>query len=151
MSGHAITIDQLDEIARESNVTFRPGDILLVRTGWTKWYDEHNEADHNQYVADAYAWVGVKGCAETLEWLWNHHFAAVGGDSNGFEVVPMDEDYRLHDFLLSYWGMPIGEMFDLEALAVECEQQQRWSFFFTSAPLNLPGGVASPPNAVCIF
>ncbi|CAK7235151.1 hypothetical protein SCUCBS95973_009172 [Sporothrix curviconia] len=151
MSGHAITVAQLDEMAEEANITFRPGDILLVRTGWTKWYDEHNEEDHNKYVANAYAWVGVKGCEETLKWLWNHHFAAVGGDSNGFEVVPMDENYRLHDFLLSYWGMPIGEMFDVEALAAECERQQRWSFFFTSAPLNLPGGVASPPNAVCVF
>ena len=43
------------------------------------------------------------------------------------------------------------EMFDVEALAAECARQKRWSFFFTSAPLNLPGGVASPPNAVCVF
>ncbi len=42
-------------------------------------------------------------------------------------------------------------MFDLEALAKECEAQKRWSFFFTSAPLNLPGGIASPPNALAIL
>jgi len=57
----------------------------------------------------------------------------------------------LHDFLLPGWGMPIGEMWDLEALAAECERQQRWTFFLTSSPLNLPGGVASPPNALAIF
>jgi hypothetical protein len=49
------------------------------------------------------------------------------------------------------WGMPIGEMWDLEKLAEECKRQQRWSFFFTSAPLNTKGGVASPPNAVAVF
>jgi hypothetical protein len=49
------------------------------------------------------------------------------------------------------WGMPIGEMWDLEALAAECEKQQRWTFFLTSAPLNVTGGVASPPNALAIF
>ncbi|OAA63601.1 hypothetical protein SPI_03764 [Niveomyces insectorum RCEF 264] len=151
MSAHAITVDELDEIARDSGVTFRPGDILLLRTGWTKWYDEHDEADHLKFVANAYAWVGVKSCEATMAWLWNHHFAAVAGDSNGWEVVPQDKNWQLHDYLLAQWGMPIGEMFDVEALAEECARQKRWSFFFTSAPLNLPGGVASPPNALAIF
>jgi hypothetical protein len=47
--------------------------------------------------------------------------------------------------------MPIGEMWDLERLAEECEKHQRWSFFLTSAPLNTKGGVASPPNAIAVF
>jgi hypothetical protein len=47
--------------------------------------------------------------------------------------------------------MPIGEMWDLEALAEECKKQNRWSFFLTSAPLNLKGGAASPPNALAVF
>lgn len=47
--------------------------------------------------------------------------------------------------------MPIGELFDLEDLADQCEKTQRWSFFFTSEPLNVVGGVASPPNALAIF
>jgi hypothetical protein len=37
------------------------------------------------------------------------------------------------------WGMMIGEMFDLEALAKQCEEKQRWSFFFMSSPMNVPG------------
>lgn len=49
------------------------------------------------------------------------------------------------------WGMPLGELWDLEALAIACEEEKRWSFFLTSAPLNNPGGIASPPNAVAIF
>jgi len=57
----------------------------------------------------------------------------------------------LHDNLLALFGMPIGEMFDLEKLAETCKSHNRWSFFFTSAPLNFPGGVASPPNAICVL
>jgi len=57
----------------------------------------------------------------------------------------------LHDNLLALFGMPIGEMFDLEKLAETCKSHNRWSFLFTSAPLNFPGGVASPPNAICIL
>ncbi|KXJ87544.1 hypothetical protein Micbo1qcDRAFT_215975 [Microdochium bolleyi] len=151
MSDHAVGVKELDAMAADAGVVFRPGDILLVRMGWTKWYDEHGDEDRAKYVTNAYAWAGVRGCEETLEWLWDHHFAAVASDNNGFEVVPMDDAWRLHDFLLPGWGMPIGEMWDLEALAVECERQQRWTFFLTSSPLNLPGGVASPPNALAIF
>ena len=52
---------------------------------------------------------------------------------------------------LGLWGMPMGELWDLEELAEECKRQNRWSFFFTSSPLNIQGGVASPPNALAIF
>lgn len=54
-------------------------------------------------------------------------------------------------------GLPVltpsaeGELFDLEKLAEECKQQKRWSFFFTSAPLHIRGGVGSPPNTIVIF
>jgi hypothetical protein len=45
----------------------------------------------------------------------------------------------------------LGELFDLEALAAICARTQRWSFFFTSSPLNYMGAVASPPNAMAIL
>jgi hypothetical protein len=57
----------------------------------------------------------------------------------------------MHETLLSGFGLPIGELFDLEALAQECKRQNRWSFFVTSQPLNVIGGVGSPPNALAIF
>jgi len=57
----------------------------------------------------------------------------------------------LHNFLLAFWGTPIGELWDLEALAKMCEKNQRWSFFVASAPLNLEGGIASPSNAIAIM
>lgn len=44
-----------------------------------------------------------------------------------------------------------GELFDLEALARTCQEFQRWTFFVASVPLNMPGGVSSPPNAMAIF
>lgn len=57
----------------------------------------------------------------------------------------------LHDHFLAMWGTPIGELWNLEELAEECRKENKWSFFFTSAPLNVPGGVASPPNALAIL
>ena len=62
-----------------------------------------------------------------------------------------DEQFRMHETILSGFGLPIGELFDLEELAKECKKQKRWTFFMTSEPLNLVGGVGSPPNAVAIL
>ena len=47
--------------------------------------------------------------------------------------------------------MPIGELFDLEKLGKHCKETGRWSFFVTSEVVNVPGGVASPPNILAIF
>jgi len=47
--------------------------------------------------------------------------------------------------------MPIGEYFDLEALSQTCKETGRYTFFFTSWPLNIIGGAASPPNAAAYF
>ena len=35
--------------------------------------------------------------------------------------------------------MPLGEMVDLERLAQMCKEKNRWTFFVTSAPANVPG------------
>lgn len=34
---------------------------------------------------------------------------------------------------------PLGEMVDLEKLAQTCREKNRWTFFVTSAPANVPG------------
>lgn len=49
----------------------------------------------------------------------------------------------LHEWLLTEWGTPIGEMWDLETLSKVCEKENRWSFFLTSAPLHVKGGVGT--------
>jgi hypothetical protein len=60
----------------------------------------------------------------------------------------MVSEFRL---LFADLGFLVGEIFDLEALAETCKELNRYSFFVTSMPLNMPGGVSSPPNAMAIF
>lgn len=45
--------------------------------------------------------------------------------------------------------MPLGEMLDLEKLALKCREQNRWMFFFSSAPANVPGKFYDP--APCLL
>lgn len=153
----AVPLRVLQEIATASNITFRPGDILFIRCGFTKAYNALSPSDEaliSQRPTPDF--IGVEAGEATLRWLWQNQFAAVASDAPSFERAPIagphaDIEHMLHQWLLPRWGMPIGEMFDLERLAEECERRGRWSFFVTSAPLRVPGGVASPPNAIAIF
>jgi hypothetical protein len=47
--------------------------------------------------------------------------------------------------------MPLGEMLDLERLAAKCKEKKKYTFFFTSMPANMPGGVGSHVNGQAIF
>ena len=152
-SRHEITAAEVETVAREQGVKFQVGDILIVRSGWVKWYLEQNQAQRETLVANPpYQAVGMAQGDETLRFLWDNHFAAVAGDAIAFEAYPPHKERGfMHETILALWGMPIGEMFYLEALAEECAASQRYEFFFTSAPLNKLGGVASPPNALAIL
>ena len=46
------------------------------------------------------------------------------------------------------FGMPIGELWSLDALADDCARDGVYEFFLVAKPLNLPNGVGSPSNAV---
>ena len=62
-----------------------------------------------------------------------------GGKSDAYKVeeVRLGEGGSLHEVLLSGWGCPIGEMFDLEGLAKMCRKEGRSSFFVSSVPLKV--------------
>ncbi len=133
-----------------------PGDVLLVRVGWTKAYRAMSQ-DQKEELARETKSPGIEGSQRMARWLWEQHIAAVGSDSPGLEAIPppqagdfMEATDLLHFHMLSFFGMPIGEMWNLEALADDCAADNRYEFFFTSAPLNIPGGVGSPPNALAI-
>lgn len=150
---HSITHTDLAAAAAEQGVAFKQGDILLVRSGFTKWYNEcADTAERDRITSSQFTYAGVTPTPESIRWMWERHFAAVAGDAVAFESLPYaDTGLLFHDFFLSLWGTPIGEAWDLEGLAETCERLGRWSFLITSAPLNVPGGVASPPNAIAIF
>jgi hypothetical protein len=56
----------------------------------------------------------------------------------------------VHFSLLALLGLPLGELFDLDALADAVAADGRSACLLTSAPLRLRHGVASPANALAI-
>jgi kynurenine formamidase len=147
----AIGADLLDEVARAEGVTVEPGDILLVRTGWTGWYAGLSPAQRAS-VTGATPQPGLEPVERTAAWLWDHHVAAVAADNLALETMPLEaaEGSFLHFWLIPCLGMPIGELWWLDDLARACAADRRWVFQLVSAPLNVRGGVGSPPNALAI-
>ncbi|KAF1970224.1 hypothetical protein BU23DRAFT_218444 [Bimuria novae-zelandiae CBS 107.79] len=166
---HAIPYSELAACGKAQGIDIRPtaqggdiriGDILLIRSGWKETYDSKTPSErcaaalrhgNGEPGDDGQRWAGVAQEEEVLDWLHDCYFAAVGGDAPAFEVWPTQKEYHLHEYVLALWGMPLGEMMDLERLAEKCRERGRWFFFFTSAPANCPGGVSSHVNGTAIF
>ncbi|CAJ2501306.1 Uu.00g041590.m01.CDS01 [Anthostomella pinea] len=158
LDGHRITVEEVETVAKDQGVEFQHGDVLIVRTGLTEVLQAPTPEDFAKLQDGTQS--GMHGVAESAKWLWNKHFAAVAGDAIAFEaLMPLKEDgtvgspndLYLHPWLLSLFGMPIGELWDLKALSTHCEKSGRYSFMLTSVPLNIPGLVGSPPNAMAVF
>src|SRR5580698_10374592 len=164
----AIEIEDLMATLDAQGVEIEVGDILLLRTGWISWYRGLGEEARNKLAeTTGIAACGLQRGVESARALWNLHISAIAADNPALEVMPFgfgnrDEakhwtedpgraaETMLHFSLLGLLGIPIGEFFDLDALAEDCASDGRYAVLLTSAPLNLLAGVASPPNALAI-
>ncbi|CAK7203610.1 hypothetical protein SEUCBS139899_006347 [Sporothrix eucalyptigena] len=158
-TSHPISVEDLQACARDQGVTFETGDILLVRCGWVAKYGTLDAAGR-QVLADKktlpeHTYAGLEQSAAMIDFLHDNYFAAAVADNPMLEMWPpksfSTKDYCLHAFLLPMWGMPIGELWDLEALAEKCNATGRYSFFLTSSPDYVHGSVGSHSNALAIF
>ncbi|OCK84665.1 hypothetical protein K432DRAFT_389370 [Lepidopterella palustris CBS 459.81] len=159
LSTHPIKAEDLKACAKAQGVEFKKGDILLIRSGWKVGYESMTAEEKLAWCDKTpTTWTGVETSIDNARFFWDTGFSACGGDAPGFEQIPFPksdpgglESYHLHEIMLGGWGMPIGEMFNLERLSEECFKHKRWTFFLASMPLNVPNGAASPPNIVAIF
>ena len=104
MDGHRITVAELEAVAEHQGVEFRPGDVLIVRTGYTE-YLEDPKPELFAKMADKLQIAGVHGAVETVRWVWDHRFAAVAGDSPAFEAISaVNEDGTPSDSLYDLGG-----------------------------------------------
>ncbi|KAF5650315.1 hypothetical protein F25303_4456 [Fusarium sp. NRRL 25303] len=159
MSSYEIPFDQIIKTLEFQNMSLeslRAGDIIVIRFGYLSQY-ENMDAAKREYLDKLYQTqkpdnIGLKPSEELLRFLWNTKIAAICGDARSLEVWPCkDLEWHLHEWLLAGWGMPIGELFYLEELAKTCKKLGRYTFFMSSSPMNVPGAVASPPNALAFF
>lgn len=153
MRKDAFTVAEIERALDAQGTVLQPGTILLLRTGWMEAYerldDERRQAMSSFENVES---LGLEPSRETVAWLWNHRVAAIGTDCPAVEPAPLElaDEGLLHYRALPLLGLPLGELFSLAALAEDCAADNRYEFMLVSAPLNVEGGIASPPNAVAI-
>lgn len=144
-----IDADMLRAAAEQTPI--EPGDVVCLRTGWMEHYWNCDQAARSR-LADSRRWPGLSASAAMAELLWDWRISALIADNPAVEVSPGQPEVGfLHRRLIPLLGLPLGELFDLEQLADRCAALGRGEFLFVSVPLNLPGGVGSPGNAVAML
>jgi hypothetical protein len=154
----AIGPDLLKATLERQGTEPTPGDLLIVRTGWLEWYQGLPEDERESLAARwsanrAMATLpGISPSRETAAWLWNSRFSLLALDNPTAEALPyLPAEGWAHHRLLALLGLPIGELWDVSKLSQVCATHRRWSFLLSVAPLNLPGGVATPANAYAVL
>jgi len=155
-----LSTEDIEKIAKKQGVEFKHGDVIIIRSGFTEGLTGQTGEKQGELMG-SHKVCGVYGSPDTAKWFWNKRFAAVAGDMIAFEQIPPVDpktgekgsikDLVLHQYFLANFGMAIGELWDLKALSETCHKLGRYSFLLTSVPLNVPGGIGSPPNALAVF
>jgi len=159
-----IPVSDLDAALDWQGSTILPGDILMIRTGWLAYVRAQGNRTGNSLQSP-----GLEQSEGTASWLWNHHVAVAAADNIALEawpatgstlvveaeasgrMPPSSHSGMLHRILIPLLGLTIGELWDLDTLALTCARRQRYDVFITAQPLNLLGGVGSPANVMAIL
>jgi kynurenine formamidase len=150
LAGETIDADELRDIVVAQQVELRPGDVLCIRTGWIEAY-RALDTEARLAIAQTIRVSGLAGSEDVARFLWDSHAIAVAADNPTVEVAPGDAAVgSLHRRLIPMLGFAVSELLDLERLAELCAADGRWDFLFVAVPLNIPGGISSPANAVAI-
>ena len=123
-----ITPGHLDRALKHE---IHPGDIVLLRTGWARFFD-----DAKRYVNN----VTAPGPAiDGARWLSSRKIFAAGADTVAFEKSP-SLTMPVHVHLLVHSGIHIVEVLNLEELARDGVHE----FLFVAAPMNIRGATGAP-------
>jgi kynurenine formamidase len=135
--GYPISRKDIQEAIALQGVEIKPGDVVLVRTGWARYWD--NPSLFNDHE-------GVPGVTlEAARFLVEAGIRLTGADTTAYEVVP-SKSMEVHVFLLAEQGIQIMEMLNLEELAREKVHR----FVFIVIPLKIKGGTGSPIRPIAI-
>ena len=132
----AVTPQHLESAARAQKVAIGKGDVVLLRSGWARFWN-----DAGRYITGGAGNVasGPGPELEAARWLSAHGIFAAGSDTVAFEHVPAAE-MPVHVHLLVESGIHIIEALNLEELA----RRRVYEFVFVATPLKIRGATGSP-------
>lgn len=142
-AGQEITAEDLQATAKAEGVEIQPGDSVLIRTGFGKYF----EADRAKYA-------GFRpGPGENAaRWLASKSIFLTGDDQMSYEVVPQKGTvFPCHRILIADSGIYLVENLNLEELSKALAEQKSYEFILVLNPPRLRGATGAPVNAFAII
>ena len=141
--GQEITAEDLEATAKAQAVEIKPGDSVLIRTGYGKFF----ESDRAKYSGPR------PGPGESAaRWLASKKVFLAGDDQMSFEVVPEKGTvFPGHRILIADNGIYIVENLNLEELARVLAEQRIYEFVIVLNPPRIRGATGAAANAFAIL
>ncbi len=138
--GYRVTRDDLVAALKKQNTALHEGDVVLIRTGRMKLYE-----DAEAYMRNPPG-LGMAAARFLVE---ESGAMVVGADNLSFEAFPSEletEYVPVHTYLLTEQGTPIMELVYLEELS----RDQVYEFAFIGGSLKLRGADAAPIRPIAM-
>jgi kynurenine formamidase len=141
--GQEITADDLEATAKAEGVEIQPGDSVLIRTGYGKFF----EADRAKY--SGFRPGPGEGAAR---WLAGKKIFLTGDDQMSYEVVSEKGTiFPCHRILIADGGIYIVENLNLEELSKALAEQKTYEFVLVLNPPRIRGATGAAANAFAII
>jgi kynurenine formamidase len=142
--GEAIKPADLQGALQRQNISeasFKPGDAIFFRTGWSEQHWIKDNAKYNE---------GCPGInLDVAKWIAQKQLCVVGADTWPVEVVPPEDANRpfvCHQELITKNGIFLHENMDLSELA----KDRVYEFVYVFAPMRVKGATGSPVRPIAI-
>src|SRR5262247_3405721 len=138
-TSYMITPDDLQQALAMAGQTLRPGDAVIIRTGWSKLMGKDN-----QRYGTANPGIGIAAG----QWLVTQDPMLIAADNCCVEVRPSESPHSLpvHAMMLIQHGIYLLENLELEALATA----RAYEFAFIVQPLKIKGATGSAIAPIAI-
>jgi kynurenine formamidase len=138
--GRVVTPEELAAAAEAAGTAIEPGDFVLIRTGWGRYFD----VDNARYLS------GEPGIdVPAAKWLTAQGVTAIGADNMALEVLPNPDHSKglpVHQHCLAEAGVHIIENLMLEEIAAEGVRR----FCLIVLPPKIRGATGAPVRPVAI-
>lgn len=147
--GETFDHNDLLAAAEAQGVEIQKRDVLLIRTGFLKYFYSVDAAE----FYDGFLEPGLTHSRELVQWFQDMEIPNLATDTIANEVTKDPESgvaLPLHCALMRNLGVVLTEICWLDDLADACADDGRWSFLYTAAPLKVTEGTGAPVNPIVI-
>lgn len=138
--GEVVTVDLLQKALDAARVTLQPGDVVLIRTGWGKYFMK----DNAKYTESE---PGID--VEAARFLTEQKVCAIGADTMAVEVIPNPDPHLVlpvHQLTLVEKGVHLIENVNFE----EVMEAGVHTFCFILLAVKIVGATGAPVRVVAV-